>query len=85
MCLESIPSYLLLLHELSIGAIVDDVTTEDGGSERGVDLFGVHITKLAIEDELISLGAKVDGGLLAEENESEDVTILPAMNHQISN
>lgn len=54
---KSIPSYLLLLHELSIGAIVDDVTTEDGGSEGGVNLFGIHITKLAIEDELVALGA----------------------------
>ena len=47
---------LLLLHELGVGAIIHDVTTEDGGSEGGVDFFGVDIAKFAIEDELISLG-----------------------------
>jgi hypothetical protein len=50
-------SYLLLLHELRVGAIVDNMATENGGSERGVDLLGIDIAQLAIEDELVSLGA----------------------------
>jgi hypothetical protein len=53
------------------------MTTEDGGGKRRVHLFGVHITKLAIEDKLVALGAQVDGGLLAQEDESEDIAILP--------
>lgn len=48
---------LLLLHELGIGAIVDNVATENGGGERRVHFFGVDIAQLAIENELISLGA----------------------------
>jgi hypothetical protein len=48
---------LLLLHELGVGTIVDNVTTEDGGGEGRVDFFGVDITQLAVEDELVALGA----------------------------
>lgn len=48
---------LLLLHELGIGAIVDNVATENRGGERRVDFFGVDIAQLAIENELVALGA----------------------------
>lgn len=48
---------LLLLHELGIGAIVDNVATENGGGERRVDFFSVDIAQLAIENELVALGA----------------------------
>jgi hypothetical protein len=33
------------------------VATENGGGERRVNFLGVDIAKLAIEDELITLGA----------------------------
>lgn len=68
---------LLLLHKLGIGTIVDYVATKNRGCEGGVDFFGIDITKLAIEDELVALGAQVNCGLLAQENESEYVTVLP--------
>lgn len=68
--------YLLLLHELGVGAVVDDVASKDRSGQDGVDLLGVHILELAVENEVVALGADGDGGSLAKEDESEDITIL---------
>lgn len=67
---------LLLLHKLGVGAIVDDILAENRGSKDGVNLFGVDIANLAVQDEIVALGADVDGGLLSEEDEGEAVAIL---------
>ncbi len=66
----------LLLHELAVWAVVDDVGAEDWGGEAGVDLFRVDVLELAVEDEFVALGADVDGRLLAEEDEREDIAML---------
>lgn len=50
--------------------------SKDGSSQRRVNLLGAHITQLAVQDELIALGAQVHGGLLAEEDEGENVAVL---------
>ena len=68
--------YLLLLHELGVGAVVDDILAEDGGGERVVDFFSVDILQLAIEDEVVALGSQADGGLLAQEDKGEDIAVL---------
>lgn len=67
---------LLLLHELGVGAVVDDILSEDGGSEDGVNVLGADVLELAIENEVVSGGAHSNGGLLAEEDEGENVTKL---------
>lgn len=41
-------AYLLLLHELGIGAVIDDISTENRSGQDGVDFFGIDILKLAI-------------------------------------
>lgn len=69
-------AYLLLLHELGVGAVVDDILAEHRGGERVVDLLSVDVLQLAIEDEVVALGAQADGGLLAEKNEGEDIAVL---------
>ena len=75
---ETVPqhTYLLLFHELRIGAIVDDITSEHGSGQRSIDLLGVDVLELAVQNEIIARGADRDGGLLAEKNEGEDVTKL---------
>jgi hypothetical protein len=69
-------THLLLLHELRVRAVIDDTSTENRRGKLSVDLFGVHVLELAIEDELIALRSKVYSRLLSEENEGEDVAIL---------
>lgn len=68
--------YLLLFHELGIGAVVDDILAENRGSEDAVDLFGAHVAKFAVEDEIVALGANTYGRLLAEEDEGENIAML---------
>lgn len=69
-------SHLLLLHQLGVGAVVDDIASEDGGGQDGVNLLSVDILELSVEDEVVSSGAYSHGGLLAEENKGENVAIL---------
>lgn len=57
--------YLLLLHEFGVGAVVDNIRSEDGCCKLAVDFFGVDILQLSIEDKLISFNAKVDSCFLA--------------------
>ena len=67
---------LLLLHELRVGAVIDNIPTKDRSGENSVDLLGVDVAKLAVEDKLVALGSHVDGGLLAEQDEGKDVAVL---------
>jgi len=69
-------AHLLLLHELPVWAVVHDVMTKDGGGERSVNLLGVHILELAVQDEIIALCSEKDGGFLAQEDEGEDIPVL---------
>jgi len=67
---------LLLFHQLSVGAVIDDVLAEDGSREHGVDLLSVDILELAVQDEVVALSSDIDGGLLSEKNEGEDISVL---------
>lgn len=69
----------LLLHELAVGAVIDDIPAKDRRGQDTVDLLGIDILGLAIQDELVALGADIDGGLLAEENEGENIAKLCAV------
>ena len=69
-------SHLLLLHELRVWTIVDDICAKDWCRQRTVDLLSVDILQLAVQDEIVALGAQADSGLLAQEDESEDISIL---------
>ena len=67
---------LLLLHELRVGAVVDDILAEYGGCKDGVDVLGADVLDLAVQDELVALGSEVYGGLFAEKDEGEAVSVL---------
>jgi len=69
-------TYLLLLHELGVRAVVDDILAEHGGREDGVDFFGANVADLAVQDEVVALCAEVDRRLLAEQDERETIAIL---------
>lgn len=68
--------YFLLLHELGVGAIVHDILSENRSSEWAVDLFGIDVLELSVQDKVIALGAKADGGGLAKQDEGKDVAVL---------
>jgi hypothetical protein len=68
--------YLFLLHEFGVGAVVDHVAPKDRGGEWRVDFLGANVAELAIQNEVVALGAQVDRGLLAKEDEGENVAVL---------
>lgn len=68
--------YLLLLHEFGVGAVVDDIGTEDRGGDGTVDLLCVDILELAVENEFVAVDAEVNRRLLSKEDEGEDISVL---------
>ena len=76
--MKNATAHLLLLHDLGVGAVVDDILAKDRCGERVVDLLSVDVLQLAIENEVVAFGAEADGGLLAQEDESENITVLLA-------
>ena len=76
MKLFAIVSYLLLLHELGVGAIVDDILAKDRSGEDGVDLLGADVLELSVENEVVSGRAKSNSGFLSEEDKGEDIAVL---------
>lgn len=75
MCIEFL-THLLLFHKLRVWAVIYNVATEDRSSENSVNLFRICILMFRIEDEVIALGPKVYGRLLAQKNEGEYIAIL---------
>jgi hypothetical protein len=69
-------THLLLLHQFGVRAVVNDVLAEDRGGEDGVDLLGADVSDLAVQDELVALGADINGGLAAQQDEGEDIAVL---------
>ena len=67
---------LLLLHQLSIGAVVNDILAKDRGGQDGIDFFGADITNLAVQDKLVAVGADADSCPAAEKDEGEDIAVL---------
>jgi hypothetical protein len=65
-----------LLHELRVGAVVDDILAEDRRRQDGVDFLGANVADLAVQDEVVALGSDIDGRLLAEKDEGEAVAVL---------
>jgi len=74
--LFAIVSYLLLLHELGVGAIVDDILAKDRSGEDGVDLLSADVLELSVENEVVSGRAKSNSGFLSEEDKGEDIAVL---------
>ena len=70
------PLNLLLLHEFRIWHVVNDVFPKNGRGEHWIDLFGVHVLKFPVEDELITLWSKVHRNFSAKKNKREDIAIL---------
>lgn len=65
-----------MFHELGVGAVVHDIGPKDGRGQFAVDLLSIDIFQLSIQNKLVALGPEINGGLLAQENESKDVTVL---------
>ena len=73
---------LLLLHQLLIGAIINNIFAKHWGCKLCIDLFSVDIFEFCIEDELVAFRAQVDCCFLAQEDKSEHVAILtPGLAH----
>lgn len=69
-------AYLLLLHELRVGTVVNHILSKDRGGQDCVDFLGIDVFKLAVQDEIIARGSNIYRCLLAEENEGKDIAIL---------
>lgn len=67
---------LLLLHELGVRTVIHNIATKDRCRKRRIDLLSANVSKLAVKNKVIAFGAQVNGGLFAQENESEDIAVL---------
>ncbi len=61
---------------LVVRAIVHDIFAEHWCGKDGIDLFGIDVPDLAIQNEVVALGSEVDSGLLSEKDEGEAVAML---------
>lgn len=52
------------------------MATKHRRGQRGIHLLRADIAQFAVENEIIPLGAQIDGGFLAEEDEGEDIAVL---------
>lgn len=74
----------LLVHQLLIWAIVDHAIAKDGRRELPVDIFGVEVRMLAVEDEVVALCAEIDGVRRAQQDEGKAVAVLgPALGKEL--
>ncbi len=69
-------TYLLLLHELRIRAIIYDIFAKDGRAQRGVDLLCIDVLDLSIQDEVIARCVQAHCHFTAEEDKGINVAIL---------
>lgn len=76
MTADIVISHLLLLHELGVGAVVDNILSKDGSGEDGVNLLGADVLELSVENKVVSGGSNGNGGLLAEKDKGEDIAEL---------
>lgn len=75
-------AHLLLLHELGVGAVVDNILTKDRSGKNSVNFLGADVFELAVENEVVSGRAYSDSGLAAEEDKGEDITVLVNVSNQ---
>jgi hypothetical protein len=68
--------HLLLLHEFRIGTIIDDVTPKYRGCQGRIDFLGTHIFELSVQDKVIALSTEINGSLLSQKDERENISIL---------
>jgi hypothetical protein len=76
-----IQRYLLLLHELRVGTVVDYILPKHRLCQAIVDLLGTDMAMLSVQDEVIALGANIDRSPLAEKNKCEAVTVLQCISN----
>jgi hypothetical protein len=70
-------AHLLLLHQFGVRAVVYNILAKDRSGEGVVDLLGVDVLDLSVEDEVVALGTKTNSHLATEHDEGEHVAILP--------
>jgi hypothetical protein len=74
--IESWRAYLLLLHKLRVRAVIHDIGTKHGCGKMRVDFLRIHIRKLPIQDEFVSIYTEVDYRLAAKQDEGKDIAVL---------
>lgn len=72
----TLSAHLLLFHQLGVGTIIHDASTENRCREWTVDFLGIGILQLAIEDKLIAFGAQKHCRFFPQENEGKDIAVL---------
>jgi hypothetical protein len=70
------PSNLLLFHQLGVGAVVYDIFAKHGCGKRAIDVLGIDVAQLPVQDEFVSFRANIDSRLLAEEYKCKTIAML---------
>jgi hypothetical protein len=68
--------HLLLLHQLAVRAIINHILPKNRCSQRCINLLGINILQLPIQDKLVALRPQTHGRLLPQQNEREDISVL---------
>ena len=71
-----IGAYLLLLHELCVGAIIDNIAAKDGSGQDSIDFFSVNIFELAVKNKVVSGRSNGDSSSLSEQDKCKDIAVL---------
>lgn len=71
-----VSAHLLLFHQLGVGTIIHNPSTENRCREGTVYFLGIGILQLAIEDKFIAFGAQEHRCFFAQENEGKDIAVL---------
>ena len=69
-------TYSFLIHQSLVRTVIYDTFAENGCRELAVDILGIQIGVFPIEDEVVPLRAKEDGGGFPKENECEAVAVF---------
>lgn len=79
---EYLHAYLLLLHQLCIGTVVNNITAKDWRCERAVHLLRIDISQLSVQNEVVAFRAQAYRRLLSQQYECEDIAILLATSEE---
>jgi len=69
-------SHPFLVHKPLIRAVIDDALAKHGRRQLAVDLLGVQVGMLAVQDEVVPLWAQKHGRRLSQHDKGEAVSML---------
>ena len=74
--IHQVSIHLLMLHQPRVRAVIDHARAEYWLAKLIVNILGIQVLWLAIEDNFVPFSTKIYCRLIAQEDESEAVAIL---------